>query len=32
VILHWLAPYSSDKMQPLDLGLFGFMKQVVSKV
>jgi hypothetical protein len=31
-ILHWLPPRSSDKMQPLDLGLFGLRKQMFSKM
>jgi hypothetical protein len=32
VILHWLPPHSSDKTQPLDLGLFGLTKQALRKV
>jgi hypothetical protein len=32
VILHWLPPHSSDKTQPLDLDLFGLIKQVLRKV
>jgi hypothetical protein len=32
VIRHWLQPHSSDKTQPLDLGLFGLTKQALGKV
>jgi hypothetical protein len=32
VILHWLPSRSSDKMQPLDFGLFGLTEQAIRKV
>jgi hypothetical protein len=32
VILYWLPPHSSDKVQPLDLGSFGLTKQALRKV
>jgi hypothetical protein len=32
LVLHCLAPHSSDKTPPLDLGLFGITKQATRKV